>query len=348
MVKQPLKVMGGDARATRSHAAAERPKVAVTVQSQSAVHGRFSAGPARAASAASTASNDSPQRIVGPGSTFTTSATLRDPRGAAPLRDVRLRLVAPGHWLVEPTSPTRFARVNPGQAVHTSWHVTVPSGAQGGVKTLTVVANFRSANGPADATAQTQVSVPYASLAAAFNNPGVTDDSDTTPGNVDGGGQSYSEQTLETDGLTPGATFTHDGLSFSWPSAQPGTNDNVVASGQTISLSGSGSTLGILGTGDYGTASGTGTIIYTDGTKQTFSLALSDWYSNSPQPGGDVLDTFPYHNSQTGKASNAVSIYYMPVSLKSGKTVKYVTLPDVSQGVQTNTIAMHIFAVAIG
>lgn len=113
-------------------------------------------------------------------------------------------------------------------------------------------------------------------------------------------------------------------------------------------MSGSGSTLGILGTGDYGTASGTGTIIYTDGTKQTFSLALSDWYSNSPQPGGDVLDTFPYHNSQTGKASNAVSIYYMPVSLKSGKTVKYVTLPDVSQGVQTNTIAMHIFAVAIG
>ncbi|HEY3944464.1 MAG TPA: glycoside hydrolase family 3 C-terminal domain-containing protein, partial [Solirubrobacteraceae bacterium] len=219
VVKQPLKVMGGDARthtattrssstttssktrsagrrsgrtnsATRSHAAAERPKVAVTVQSRSAVHGRFSAGPARAASAATTASNDSSQRIVGPGSTFTTSATLRDPRGAAPLRDVRLRLVAPGHWLVEPTSPTRFARVNPGHSVHTTWHVTVPSGAKGGVKTLTVVANFRSASGPADATAQTQVSVPYASLAAAFNNPGITDDSDTTPGNVDGGGQS--------------------------------------------------------------------------------------------------------------------------------------------------------------
>ena len=38
----------------------------------------------------------------------------------------------------------------------------------------------------------------------------------------------------------------------------------------------------------------------------------------------------------------------MPVSLKSGKSVKYVTLPDVSQGVQTNMIAMHIFAVAIG
>jgi hypothetical protein len=238
--------------------------------------------------------------------------------------------------------------VNPGHSVHTTWHVTVPSGAKGGVKTLTVVANFRSASGPADATAQTQVSVPYASLAAAFNNPGITDDSDTTPGNVDGGGQSYSEQTLQTDGLTPGATFTHDGLTFIWPSGQPGMTDNVVASGQTISLSGSGSTLGILGTGDYGTASGTATIIYTDGTKQSFSLALSDWYSNSAQPGGDILDTFPYHNAQTGQSSNRVSIYYAPVPLKPGKSVKYVTLPDVSQGVQTNVVAMHIFAMAAG
>jgi beta-glucosidase len=349
VVKQPLKITGG-AALRESRAASRRPKVAVTVNQGSAVQNRFATAekPARGQRAKTTAPSGAQAKIVAPGSTFTTSATLRDPRGAAPLRDVNLKLIAPRHWLVEPTSPTHFARVNPGHSVHTSWHVTVAGGAKGGARTLTVVANFRSASGPADATAQTQVSVPYKSLAAAFNNPGITDDSDTTPGNVDGGGQSYSEQTLESDGLTPGATFAHDGLTFTWPSASAGTNDNVVASGQTISLSGSGSTLGILGTGDYGTASGTGTVYYTDGTKQSFSLALSDWYSNSAQAGGDILDTFPYHNSQTGRAGNAVSIYYAPVSLKSGKTVKYVTLPDVSQGVQTNAVAMHIFAIAIG
>src|SRR5581483_5945957 len=184
VVQQPLKITGGDAgmhtattrpsntttssnarsagarssskhSATASHPAAKRPKVAVTVGSRSAAHGRsmVTAGPARTGRVASPASNDSAQRIVAPGSTFTASATLRDPRGAAPLKNVRLRLVAPRDWLVEPISPTRFARVNPGHSATTRWHVTVPSSARGGVKTLTVVANFRSASGPADATA---------------------------------------------------------------------------------------------------------------------------------------------------------------------------------------------------
>ena len=142
--------------------------------------------------------------------------------------------------------------------------------------------------------------------------------------------------------------MSHDGLSFAWPSAAPGTPDNVVASGQTIDVSGSRKILGLLGTGDYGTASGTGTVTYTDGTTKSFALSFSDWYANSPQPGGDVLATFPYDNSQTGKANNAVSIYYAAILLNAGKQVQYVTLPDVSQGVATNQVAMHIFAISIG
>ena len=162
------------------------------------------------------------------------------------------------------------------------------------------------------------------------------------------GGQSYSEQTLQSDGLTPGATVNHDGLTFTWPGAAPGTPDNVAAGGQTIEVSGSGKTLGLLGSGDYGTATGTGTITYTDGTKQSFTLPFSDWYASSPQPGGDVLYTFPYHNNQTGKASNAVSIYYQPIPLKANKQVQYVTLPNVSQEVAASQTAMHIFAISIG
>ncbi len=354
VVRQPLSITGGTRKhgahtATKSagadSSAHARPSVSLGVGGSSSA----TAGPRTSqGSAGGLEQVAGPLRIVAPGSTFTATAKLRDPRGAAPLRDVKMRLVAPKHWLVQPTSPTRFARVAPGQTVHTSWHVSVPANASGGAKTLTVLANFRSAAGPGDGVAQTQVSVPYASLAAAFDNPGITDDSDTTPGNLDGGGLSYSEETLEADGLTPGATVTHDGLAFTWPDASPGTNDNVVAQGQTISPSGSGSTLGFLGTGDYGTASGRATITYTDGTTQSFSLAFSDWYANSAQPDGDILDSFPYHNSKTGKSNNEVSIYYASVPLKSGKTVKYVTLPDVSQGVATSVVAMHIFAMSIG
>ncbi len=307
--------------------------------------GSITAG-TRASGGAATAGGQ--PKLVVPGSVFTVTATLRDPRGAAPIHDVQMKLVVPKHWGVEPASPTHFARVGPGQSVHTRWRVSVPSDAHGGTKTLTAVANFRTASGKGDAVAQTQVSVPFASLAQAFDNPGITDDTDTTPGNFDGGGQSYSEQTLATDGLTPGATVTHDGLTFTWPDAPPGTNDNVLAGGQTIALSGSGSTLGFLGSGAYGTASGPGTVIYSDGTRQSFTLSFSDWYSNSPQPGGDVLDTFPYHNSQTGRAANAVSIYYASVPLKAGKTVKYVTLPDISQGIASGENTMHVFAASIG
>ena len=55
------------------------------------------------------------------------------------------------------------------------------------------------------------------------------------------------------------ASFTHDGITFTWPDAQPAADDNVVAGSQTVALPGAtGSTLGLIGTGDYGAASGNG------------------------------------------------------------------------------------------
>ncbi len=137
-------------------------------------------------------------------------------------------------------------------------------------------------------------------------------------------------------------------MSFTWPNAAAGTADNVVAEGQTFALSGSGTTLGLLGTGDYGTASGTGTIVYTDGTTQQFALTFSDWWANQASPGGDILTTLPYINNPGGQQNQHVSVYYAGIPLQQGKTVQYVTLPDVSSGVAAGTTAMHIFAAAIG
>jgi hypothetical protein len=226
--------------------------------------------------------------------------------------------------------------------------VTVPAGAQSGPNELDATATFTDANGPGSVSAASEASVPYPSLSSAFDNPGISDDANPTAGNLDGGGVSYSAQALAAAGITPGGTITHDGLSFTWPDAAPGAADNMVAGGQTIALSGSGATLGLLGTGDYGTASGTGTIVYTDGTTQQFALTFSDWWANQASPGGDILATLPYINNASGKQTQRVSVYYAGVPLQQGKTLQYVTLPDVSSGVATGTTAMHIFAAAIG
>jgi beta-glucosidase len=285
--------------------------------------------------------------IVAPGTNATVTTRLPD-TGSQPLANVHVALSAPGGWTVTATSPTTFSQVNPGQTATTTWQVSVPAGAASGTNQLTADATFNDTAGPGTASALAQVSVPYASLSDAFNNKGISDDSNTTAANLDGGGFSYSAQALAAAGLTPGASIVHDGVEFTWPSAQPGTPDNVVAGGQTIALPGSGTTLGLLGSGDYGAASGSGTITYTDGSTQQFTFGFPDWWSNTAPAGGDILASVPYINTPSGKQNQRVSVYYVGIPLQAGKTVKYLTLPDVSaQAVQGST-AMHIFAAGFG
>ena len=285
--------------------------------------------------------------IMAAGTTATVTTSLPN-TGSQPLAHVQVSLTAPHGWTVTATSPTTFSQVAPGQTATTTWSVTVPAGATQGSDQLVANAAFNDANGPGSVSTPAQVSVPFPSLSDAFTNPGISDDSNTSAGNLDGGGFSYSAQALAAAGLTPGATITHDGVTFTWPNAQPGTPDNVVAGGQTIALSGSGTTLGLLGSGDYGTASGSGTITYTDGTTQQFTLTLPDWWANSAPPGGDILATDPYINTPTGRQNQRDSVYYAGVPLQPGKTVKYVTLPDISQQATQGTTTMHIFAIGFG
>jgi beta-glucosidase len=285
--------------------------------------------------------------VVTPGSTATVTTAIPD-TSSQPLKNVSVSLAAPTGWTATATSPSTFASVQPGQTAQTSWQVTVPANAVPGPDPLTATASYTDANGAGTVTQIGQVSVPYASLSDTFNNPGISDDSNPGAGNLDGGNTSYSAEALAAAGLTPGASFTHDGLTFTWPNAKPATSDNVVAGGQTITLSGSGSTLGLIGTGDYGSVSGGGTITYTDGTTQQFTLTFPDWWSNSAPANGDILATLPYINTPTGKENQHVSVYYVGVPLQQGKTIKYVTLPDISTGVAQGQPAMHIFAASVG
>ena len=196
--------------------------------------------------------------------------------------------------------------------------------------------------------AQIPVTVPYPSFGSAYDNTGISDDTDTGAANIDGAGSSFSAQALASVGVTPGASLSYDGIAFGWPGAAAGQPDNVVAEGQTIDISGSGSDLGLLDTAAYGPASGTGTVIYSDGTTQSFSLSVPNWYKAAPAGSNAVIVT-PYRNrGGNTQDHNAVNIFEQSIPLEAGKQVVAVTLPDVSSGVVSGSPSLHVFAMAIG
>ncbi|HUN36295.1 MAG TPA: hypothetical protein VMU95_30230, partial [Trebonia sp.] len=201
---------------------------------------------------------------------------------------------------------------------------------------------------PLPDAAQIPVTVPDASVAAAFGNVGISDDTNTSVANFDGDGSSYSAQALASVGVTPGASLSYDGISFSWPDVAAGEPDNVVGSGQAIDVSGSGADLGLLDASAYGPVTGTGTIIYTDGSTQSFSLDVPDWYNTAPA-GSNAVITAPYRNRPGNTQDHTVvNVYEQSVPLQAGKTIEAVTLPDVSSGAVKGSPSLHVFAIAIG
>jgi Carbohydrate binding module (family 6)/F5/8 type C domain len=187
--------------------------------------------------------------------------------------------------------------------------------------------------------------VVYPSLAASFNNVGITADNNTAPGNYDGNGSSFSETALTNAGAAPGATITSQGLSYTFPNVAAGTDDNTVAEGQTIAMSGSG-TLGFLVSASYGPATGTGTITYTDGSTQSYTLTSPDWLSTTPPSGGALAISSAYQN-RPGNTTDAISgnAFSETVALTAGKTVASVTLPP-GGALTAGPPALHVFAIA--
>jgi beta-glucosidase len=279
-----------------------------------------------------------------PGGTAPATTTYTNP-GSTPVNDVTLALAGPAGWTATATSPATFASVAPGASVQTQWQLAVPADAVAPSALLTATA---AAGGMSTTTAVTELPVPYRNLASAFGNRGASDDATPTDADFDGNGSSYSRQALTTAGLAPGAAITHDGVGFTWPGGASGQADNVVAGGQTIVLGGTGTTLGFLGSASYGPASGTGTVTYTDGTTQQFTLAVADWYGKSPQPGEDVVATTTYIHRALDPNQTAFSVFADTVPLQAGKTLAYVTLPDVGSSAKPNSPAMHLFAIGVG
>ncbi len=183
-----------------------------------------------------------------------------------------------------------------------------------------------------------------ANLAATFNDVGITADNNTAPGNYDGGGASFSATALSNAGAGQNATVNSSGVAFTMPNVSAGTNDNTVAEGQTISLSGSPHTLGFLVSASYGPATGSGTITYTDGSTQSYTLTVPDWFSTSPPSGGAVAISSAYQNRQGNTTySGSGNIFSETVALSSGKSIASVTLPP-GGALAAGTPAIHVFA----
>jgi beta-galactosidase GanA len=294
--------------------------------------------------------------------TFTVRATLRDP-GRQPLNGASVSMSVPSGWTVSPAGPVSLGTVTPGGSAAETFSVTAPSsGLTAGTDNLLATATYRGGKGGLGGhkgAQQTlinaaQVQVPAASLAASFNNTGITDNADPDPSSsfigFDGIGTSYSAEGLAADGLTPGASVSAGGLTFTWPDVASAEPDNTMAEGQTIAISGSGTSLGFLAAANNSAESGTGTIYYTDGSTQSFTLDAGNfWYpaGQDGNPDNTQVAGVDYANYPTGSSGHEVYMFEQSVPLAAGKTVEAVTLPSLGSVVGYNA-ALHIFAMTVG
>jgi beta-glucosidase len=287
--------------------------------------------------------------VIAAGSTATVSETLVN-GGDYAMPGARFTLGVPHGWTASPVGSVP-GFVAPGQTVTVKFRVAAPAGASPGSATLNAKVSYQPGSGSSGGVVEgsTTTAVPYSSLAASYDNLGISDNSDPAGANYDLGGDSYSAEALAAGTptpLTPGGQVTIDGTTLTWPNVPAGALDNVVTDGQTVQLSGSGSDLGILAASQNGTATGTITVNYTDGTSQSFTINMADWYSNAPATGDQIVDTTSSWNQSSPSGSHAVSVYFDSVPLASGKTVASVTLPSLPGSFgQTE---MHIFAMATG
>ncbi|HVK26177.1 MAG TPA: Gfo/Idh/MocA family oxidoreductase [Actinokineospora sp.] len=168
---------------------------------------------------------------------------------------------------------------------------------------------------------------PLASLAAAFDNVGITSETNVKPGDFDGTGNSFSAEKLAAAGLTAGATFTALGASIKWPTGI-GKINNVMGRGQVIKQTGKGSKLVVVGSGIGTAPSGAVVVKYTDGTTVSGTITFPNW--TAPAAGGaTVVAASVGRNRQNGYGDTGYSykIFAHSVTLDPAKTVDTVTLP---------------------
>ena len=186
-------------------------------------------------------------------------------------------------------------------------------------------------------------------LSLAFNNAGISSDTNTGTANFDGQGNSYSREALQSVGISADQPVVSNGITFYWPNTTPGNDDNVIATGQTITptVTMAGTTLGFLGATSGGPIQGSGIVTFTSGVTQTYTLGLSDWTlgggSEQPSPGNTVVAAMTHRNSQaSGLDPVHTFVFSADIPLQPGETVQSLTLPGAA-----GNHRLHIFALNV-
>jgi len=172
-------------------------------------------------------------------------------------------------------------------------------------------------------TVQAGSSVPV-DLSKVFDTVGITRDNAAFGANsgFDGGGAAFSSATVGTSVTAKGVRFT---LGTS------GGNNVVASRGGTIALPGQKfSSLWLLGAAtEGGQRAQTFVVTYADGTKQTLSQNMSDWFAPQGFSGESRAVRTDYRNMGSGaKDPRPFSLYSYGFALDNTKTVQSLTLPN--------------------
>ncbi|MET8571539.1 TIM-barrel domain-containing protein [Streptomyces sp. NPDC004783] len=253
---------------------------------------------------------------------------------------------APEGWQVAATGGTGTQALPDGGTFTARFTVTPPEGTAPGRHEIAAEATYTTRRHTAyEAGTRTATTVAHPSLASAADNVGVTRQDDPGPGDIDGGGSSFIAERLAQKGVVPGASVRANGFTFTWPDAAPGTPDNVTGKGQTVRVTGGekGNALALLGTGTSGSAEGTATVHYTDGTTVRAQLGFPNWCCLPPDRyGARTAITTKGKNTPSGPAYETVEyrLYTKTLPIDPAKEVAAVTLPANS--------AVHVFALDVG
>lgn len=188
-----------------------------------------------------------------------------------------------------------------------------------------------------------------------LNSTGISDDGVTGYGNFDGTGNTYSSEQLAAGGFGSGAEVVAGGIDFLMPGSSRGSYDNILAAGQTITVSPQpdATYVAFLGAGSTSGAAGTVTFKYADGsTPTTQPLSLTEWTSSTISNGNGVAGQLAYYNTSDGQPGVDGSGIDIPVylftailPLESGKTLASIELPASSD--PSVSTGIHIFGISM-
>lgn len=207
---------------------------------------------------------------------------------------------------------------------------------------------------------------PINSTGSCLNNTATSTFTTTTStADADGSGNSINSADLTgTSGWQSGKTVTVDGTTIALPKFGTGTYDNMLASGQTVTVPGSGP----VNTGDAvvflafatgGAAKGaTGTITYAKNNclapsgapaDQSYTLdTVPDWLTGSASAATLTLVHQNHSNNTQTSPSPGPKIYAVSVPLTCpGSVISSISLPLFTNGVQAGQPTLHILGMGV-